>query len=134
MNSLTKNDNLALMLLMQKTLQENAYGYKFADMTIEKRVEFIKEMSIHATQEIHEMLYELPHFKPWKDYSGMTDDEKNQAFEKAKGEFVDFMHFTLNMALALGLTSDDILEGYSAKNQENYQRQTEGYTHDKSYR
>lgn len=127
-------DKLAMMMLMQKTLQEKAYGYKFDDMTVKARVDFIKEMSIHATQEIHEMLYELPHFKPWKDYSAMTAEEEDAALVKAQEEFIDFIHFFLNMGIALKMTPDMIADMYNAKNQENYQRQVEGYTHDKSYR
>lgn len=127
-------DKLELMMMMQKTLQENAYTYKFEDLGMEARVDFIKEMSIHATQEIHEMLYELPYFKPWKNYEGMSETDIDEAFTKAKGEFVDFIHFILNMALGLGMTADEMFEGYYVKNQENYRRQEEGYTHDKSYR
>jgi dimeric dUTPase (all-alpha-NTP-PPase superfamily) len=127
-------DKLDMMMKMQKTLQEKAYGYSFEKYTHKERVAFIKEMSIHATQEIHEMLYELPFFKPWKNYDAMTEEEVQIAFDKAKGEFIDFIHFTLNMALALGMTGDEIAEGYYKKNNENYKRQEEGYTHDKSFR
>lgn len=127
-------DKLETMMLMQKTLQESAYGYKFDEQSLESRVAFIKEMSIHATQEIHEMLYELPHFKPWKDYSGMSEEDKEVAFTKAKAEFVDTVHFVLNMAIGLGMSAEEIHDGYVDKNKENYRRQVEGYTHDKQYR
>lgn len=131
---ITEKDNLGIMIHMQRTLQERAYGYNFSEMDIKERVAFIKEMSIHATQEMHEMMYELPFFKPWKDYSNMSEDEINTAMDKAREEYVDFVHFFLNIGIALQLTSDDILKGYSSKNYENYRRQTEGYTHDVSYR
>lgn len=120
--------------MMQKQLQEKAYGYSFDTLTPEKRVELIKEMSIHATQEIHEMLYELPFFKPWKDYSNMNRFEVSDAMDKAREEFIDFWHFAMNMGLLLGLDSDQWFEMYYAKNKENYERQEKGYTHDKSFR
>lgn len=134
MTTAVNTDKLELMMMMQKTLQERAYGYKFEDLSVSDRTAMIKEMSIHATQEIHEMLYELPFFKPWKKYDGMNDTDIETAFTKSKEEFVDFIHFALNMGLLLQLSADDIFEGYYTKNQENYKRQEEGYTHDKSYR
>jgi dimeric dUTPase (all-alpha-NTP-PPase superfamily) len=127
-------DKLNLMLKMQRTLQENAYGYNFSKLTPQERTAFIKEMSIHVNQELNEMLYELPYFKPWKDYSGMTDEEIRQAYVKAGGELVDLAHFFLNLVIGLDMTADELFTGYYNKNKENYQRQVEGYTHDKSYR
>lgn len=129
-----QKDNLGIMLYMQRTLQEKAYSYNFETMDIKDRVAFIKEMSIHATQEMHEMMYELPHFKPWKDYNNMSEEEVAIAMTKAQEEFVDLAHFFFNIAIALQLSSDDILTMYSKKNHENFKRQEEGYTHDVSYR
>lgn len=127
------NDKLALMLQKQKELQERL-GYDFSNMSVEQRVELIKEHSIHATQELHEMLYELPFFKPWKDYSGMNKVEQAVGMDKGKEEFIDFLHFSWNIALLLGFTPDEIFNRYYYKNAENHKRQDEGYTHDKSFR
>lgn len=131
---MTQNADLELMMKMQKTLQENAYGYDFSSLAPAERTALIKEMTIHDTQETHEMLYELPFFKPWKDYTGMTDVEIGSAMNKAKEEFIDKFHFMMNIALLLEMSSEEIVDRYMKKNQENYERQTEGYTHDKSYR
>jgi dimeric dUTPase (all-alpha-NTP-PPase superfamily) len=128
-----EQDFLRTMMKMQKQLQE-FLGYDFDNMTPQQRTEFIKEMSIHVNQEMNEMLYELPFFKPWKDYSGMTDEDIVDAFKAAKKEYIDFIHFALNFALGLGITADEIFTEYYSKNIENYRRQAEGYTHDKSYR
>lgn len=129
-----QTDSLTMMLLMQKTLQERAYGFKFDDMSVKERVDFIKEMSIHSNQEMNEMLYELPFFKPWKDYSNMTVEEQEAAITAAKKEYIDKLHFDLNILIGLGMSAEEVFEEYSAKNRENYLRQEEGYTHDKSYR
>lgn len=127
-------DKLEQIFEMQKTLQESAYGYKFEEMQTEEQTAFIKEMSIHTIQEINELLYELPFFKPWKDYYGMSLDDILNANAKAKKEYVDVLHFFVNIGLALGFTAEELAEEYINKNKENYQRQAEGYTHDKSYR
>lgn len=121
------------MLNMQKDLQARL-GYDIDAMHTEERTDFIKEYSIHLTQEIHEMLYELPFFKPWKDYTNMTLEEVVVQQQKATEEFIDMLHFFLNIALALGADEDTLYEAYMTKNAENHARQDGGYTHDKSFR
>jgi len=125
--------SLQEMLDMQNKLQEKL-GYNIPDLTTEERTAYIKEFSIHLNQEINEMLYELPFFKLWKDYSKMTLEEVATQIDKARGEFIDAWHFMLNIALALSFTEQDIFEAYAEKNKENYRRQDAGYTHDVSYR
>lgn len=121
------------MLNMQNDLQARL-GYDIQAMDAQERTEFIKEFSIHLNQETNEMLYELPFFKPWKDYSGMTLEEHVIQHQKATEEFIDMLHFFLNIALALGADEDKLHEAYMAKNAENHVRQDGGYTHDKSFR
>ena len=106
----------------------------FNNMTVQQRVAFIKEHSIHLNQEINEMLYELPYFKPWKDYSGLTIGQEQEMLEKARMELIDAWHFFMNMAIALDITPEQFYVMYMAKNGENHRRQDEGYTADKSYR
>ena len=121
------------MLELQRTFQERL-GTDFSTMTVRDRVAFIKEHSIHLDQEINEALYELPYFKPWKDYTGVTPAEEEAALRKAQMELIDAWHFFMNMALGMGLTADTFYGLYLAKNKENHRRQDEGYTADKSYR
>ena len=121
------------MLRKQEELQERL-GYDFSSMTQEEITAYIKEFSIHLTQELHEMLYVLPYFKPWKDYRAMTVEEYEASMKEARKEFIDLFHFVLNIALALNMSGKDIYDMYMAKNKENHKRQDEGYTHDKSYR
>lgn len=106
----------------------------FNNMSVEQRVAFIKEHSIHLNQEVNEMLYELPYFKPWKDYSNMSNEDIEVAWEKAMMECVDAWHFFMNIMIALGFSAAIFHEMYMAKNQENHRRQDEGYTADKSYK
>ena len=121
------------MLEMQKELQ-GYLGFDFEEMSIEERVAFIKEHSIHLNQEINEALYELPYFKPWKDYSKITDDEVVKGLVAYKEELVDAFHFFMNMMLAIDFTADEFEAMYMSKNKENIERQRRGYTHDVSYR
>lgn len=121
------------MLQKQEELQERL-GYDFGSMTQEETTVYIKEFSIHLTQELHEMLHVLPYFKPWMDYSAMTVEEYETGMEEARKEFIDMFHFMLNIALALDMSDKDIYDMYMEKNKENHKRQDEGYTYDKSYR
>lgn len=121
------------MMHKQRAFQERL-DPNFNRMTPEQRVAFIKEHSIHLNQEVNEMLYELPFFKPWKDYSNMSGAAVTAAIEKARMECVDAWHFFMNIMIALGFSADSFYEMYMAKNKENHRRQDEGYTADKSYR
>lgn len=125
--------NLEAMLAMQRNFQMRL-DPKFLDMSVKERVAFIKEHSIHLNQEINEMLYELPYFKPWKDYSGLSPEAESVALAKARMECIDAWHFFMNIMLALGFTADEFTYMYMQKNKENHRRQDDGYTADKSYR
>lgn len=130
LRTLNKLDHmLEMQAEFQKRLDPN-----FFDKTLEERVAFIKEHSIHLNQEINEMLYELPFFKPWKDYRKMSVEEMQVAMAKARMELIDAWHFFMNLMLGLGFTADEFFEMYCIKNSENHKRQDEGYTHDKVYR
>ena len=126
-------NHMKKMLEMQKELQE-FLGTDFEDMSMEERVAYIKEHSIHLNQEINEALYELPYFKPWKDYSNVTEDEVVEGLKSYKKEMVDAFHFFMNMLLAIDVTAEEFEALYMEKNAENFERQRRGYTHDVSYR
>ena len=124
-----------LQEMMDKQLElQERLGYNIDGMDTEDRADYIKEFSIHLTQELHELLYEIPFFKKWKIYSNMTEEEINTSWTAAKKEYIDMLHFMLNIGLALGFSAEEMHDMYMAKNKENHKRQDEGYTHDKSYR
>lgn len=125
------------MLSKQYELQASLYGAEELSKIMadrEARVAYIKEHSIHLNQEINEMLYELPHFKPWKDYAGMGPEAQEVAFQKARCEMIDAWHFFMNIMLALGFSPYEFVGMYFDKHAENLQRQEDHYTWDKSYR
>lgn len=112
-----KQDNL------QKTI-----GYDFFMMTDDQRAAYIKEYWLHADHEAHEMLAELPYFKPWsKKSNNMSPEQRKEAFDKAKEEFVDVFHFVINIALALRISPQELFAAYVLKNDVNHDRQKEGY-------
>ena len=121
-------------MMNEQELFQTRLGANFDSMTVRDRVAFIKEHSIHLNQEVNEMLYELPYFKPWKDYTGLTEEAEMEAIKKAQMECVDAWHFFMNIMLALGFTPESFHAMYMAKNKENHRRQDDGYTADKSYR
>lgn len=125
------------MLSKQYELQASLYGAeKLSKIMFDKeaRVQYIKEHSIHLNQEINEMLYELPYFKPWKDYTSMGPEAQEIAFQKARCEMIDAWHFFMNIMLALGFSPEEFVAMYFDKHAENLQRQEEHYTWDKSFR
>lgn len=125
-------DPLQDMMDTQAKFQKQL-GFNFPGMTLGEITKYFKEMMIWMDDEAHEVLYELPG-KPWKDYSGMTEEEERVALDKARKEFVDLWHFILNMALVLGFSADELEEAYFMKHQENKDRQVKGYDHKTFYR
>lgn len=121
------------MFTLQKGFQKAVDDRCFSD-SLEERVQYIKDHAMYMNAEVYEMLYELPFYKSWKDYSGMTDEAKEDAMQKARKEYIDILHFLINIGIALGLDASSTYALFLAKNHENIKRQEEGYTYDKSYR
>lgn len=119
---------LEVMLNLQASFQHNV-DPRFEEPCLKQHAAFIRDHFVYLDQELQEMLYEVPYFKNWKDYSKMTQEEVNEAYAKAKEEIVDAWHFFMNLMLGLGMTADELYEGYLKKNKENIRRQEEGYDH-----
>lgn len=120
--SATPEDGLDTMFRMQYELQK-FLGTDFNMLSISETVKNIKEYSLMAQIEIGEMLNELPFLKAWKDYTTMTSEEVDVAMEKAREEYIDVVHFMINVGLLLDFSGSDIVDAYKAKNRENYERQ-----------
>lgn len=124
---------LKTIMNTQKALQERL-GYNFETMTDEQRAAFMRDHRGYLEDEVAEALYEMPFYKAWKNYSGMPDEAKQEAWQKVRMELVDSLHFFVNLLLAAGFTADELYKMYMAKNKENHRRQDDGYTSDVSYR
>lgn len=115
-------DKLKEMLAAQLELQK-ALGYNFDTMTVSERTAYIKEYTAFTIDELYEVMRELPFYKPWKKYA---DDDSTVIvqYANARAEFADVLHFILNIALALGLSAEDIQLLFNDKHEINYARQT----------
>lgn len=85
---------------------------------------FIRDNVLYCIDELSEMMREIPYNKTWKDYRDF-DFEKRAA--AAKEEYIDALHFFINIGLALKLTEEEIMYIYKSKHEENYERQKNGY-------
>lgn len=106
-------DRLSRIFELQKELQERMGEEPLFDQ------EFVKTMTLAAIVELAEFV-QCTDWKPWKEPTGWKRDA-------AVEELVDAFHFVVNLALALGLTADELFEAYVKKNDENRRRQDEGY-------
>jgi hypothetical protein len=103
----------------QGTLQRDTLGIPVNDLTQEDRVRYIKDMVLALTDELHEVLGEVG-WKPWA-----TSRHINEMAYRA--ELVDVWHFFMNLMLAVGMTPNELYEGYVAKRKINVDRQKSGY-------
>lgn len=124
-------DRLGYMFDAQKALQTRL-GHSFDEMTVQEKTAYIKEYSVHLNQEVNEALYELPFFKPWKDYNGMEPEDVDRAFDAFVEEMIDAWHFFMNMLLPLGVSASQFYDAYVKKNMINHKRQDDGYKYTKT--
>ena len=138
------------MLSMQRALQtklatekpeRNAHPGKLA--TAGEVVDWMRKQKDCIDDEFRELLTSLGGMSNGeKDASGVWKAWKANNLEKRatlikdlspedqleiKFEFVDIMHFILNMSIALGMDSQELFELYFLKNKENFDRQNNGY-------
>lgn len=120
-------DNLQYLLNAQEALQTNTYGRNIHGLAFESgehnriaAIDQIRTNILAATDELHEVLRETG-WKPWA-----TSNHINLL--AAREELVDVFHFILNLALILGLDSEDITDLYIQKRDLNIKRQVDGYT------
>lgn len=133
-------DGLEFIYNMQKTIQEDVYGYNFDEIrsSIGKLKQFIDWNEEAVRDEDREMqsaltgIHTYPNcWKPWKSkhkeamerpLSALTEEE----LKELRYEWIDKLHFILNEAIALDITPEMIVNYYAAKNRENRNRQSLG--------
>ena len=111
------------MFKMQKAFQDRV-DTRYKDPSLKERSAFLRDHTIFCEQELHEMLYEVPFFKHWKDYSNVDSEA---ALEKAKEELIDAWHFFMNISIGLGMDADEFYKRYLSKHKINIERQDNGY-------
>lgn len=111
-------DRLSDMFRAQRRLQERVDPRAFSPVPA-TRAAYVKDMVLAASDELMEMLRRTP-WKPWK---------KQQEWDEAgyRNEWVDLLHFVLNLALVAGITPQQAFAGYMHKNKVNHTRRSDGY-------
>ena len=135
------NDTLGDILNLQAETQKNVYGYDFEKMSLRQVMNFWA-MNTHALiDEVHEATDALGGIKDgdgsaiwkrWKKahnkYSDMQFSDLSEADQlECKFEIVDMLHFFMNYAASIGMTSQEMYNMYMSKNKENRERQKRGY-------
>lgn len=115
----TTPDRLQTMYDAQRDLQERVLGHRFDDMPVGDRIEYVKEMVLALTDELHELLNETG----WKSWSASRHINEIAY----RSELVDAWHFMLNLMLVVGMTPNELHVGYVTKRSVNEQRQVNGY-------
>lgn len=79
------------------------------------RDEWLQKDAIAIFVELGELLCEV-NYKWWKNKKPVNEDA-------AREELVDVLHFLISMCIRMGMTADDLYNGYVSKNKENFDRQ-----------
>ena len=79
------------------------------------RDEWLQKDAIAIFVELGELLCEV-NYKWWKNKKPVNEDA-------AREELVDVLHFLISMCIRMGMTTDDLYNGYVSKNKENFDRQ-----------
>jgi len=113
------NDKLNHIFELQKQLNKRI-GVDTDNMNEEDQIKWVLNYCRALSQETAELIDSVP-WKWWAKY---------QKFDKqnARVEVVDMFHFLISLGQVLGLTADDIYNGYLEKNKVNFARQDNGYT------
>ena len=134
------SDTLGDILKLQAETQKTVYGYDFENMSLRDVMNFW-HMNEHALiDEIHEATDALGGisaggsaiWKRWKkEYSKYADMKFSDLSEEdqleCKFEIIDMLHFFMNYAASIGMTSQEMYNMYMSKNKENRARQQRGY-------
>jgi phosphoribosyl-ATP pyrophosphohydrolase len=112
-------DRLYEMLRLQRQLQTETFGANPAVMQDADRIQYIKDMVLAATDELHEVLAEVG-WKPWA-----TSRHVNR--DAYVSELVDVWHFVMNLLIAVDCGPEELYTKYLAKRSENARRQEAGY-------
>lgn len=138
--SSTNRDSLELIYNKQIELQ-NRLGFDFKDWSLKQISDFWMVNKHAMSDELNEMFDALgginegigsAAWKYWKSdnkkaesmkISDLSDSDRLELYY----EWIDGLHFYMNFAISIGMTSKDITNLYMAKNAENHDRQDRGY-------
>jgi len=133
-------DTLGMIYEKQIELQKRL-GFDFNDWNIKQISEFWLVNKHAMSDELNEMFDALggindgigsAAWKYWKKDNKLASDMKISDLSESDRlelfyEWIDGLHFYMNFAISIGMTSKDILNLYMTKNSENHNRQNRGY-------
>ena len=93
-------DNQQYIMDCQRIFQ-GRFNQNFNEMNDEERTAFIKNHGYFIIEEMTELFREIPFHKSWKDYSNWSNEKTLEQWNKAKEEYIDVIHFVVNVGLAL---------------------------------
>ncbi len=106
-------DILATIFERQKAFDDDLIARRnLAHIT---REEWIQKESLAIMDELSELINEV-NYKWWKNPKPLDE-------AAIKEELIDILHFWASMCLKMGMSAQDVLDIYMAKNQENFNRQ-----------
>lgn len=110
-------DVFQAMLESQRMVQE---GYKHTfPKSPEETMRYLTEMAYSVCDEVHEAMGETG----WKSWTSSNHINR----EEFMGEMADAFLFFMNMMLAAGMTSDELIERVAKKQDNSFKRQKYGY-------
>jgi dimeric dUTPase (all-alpha-NTP-PPase superfamily) len=115
---MAQTDKLEEIFRMQDLLNKKI-GVDLANLPPDEKTKWALNYSRAMSQELAELIDSFP-WKWWAKYQKV--DEQN-----ARVEVVDLFHFLVSLAQTLGMTAEDIYQGYVKKNEVNHKRQESGY-------
>tara|TARA_B100001287_G_C22681854_1_gene530920 strand:- start:3442 stop:3951 length:510 start_codon:yes stop_codon:yes gene_type:complete len=133
-------DTLGLIYNKQVELQKRL-GFDFTGWNLKQIADFWCVNKHAMSDELNEMFDALGGindgiasgaWKYWKSTNAKAVDMKIEDLSEADRlelfyEWIDGLHFYMNFAISIGMTSKDIVNLYMAKNAENHDRQNRGY-------
>ncbi len=112
-------DKLEHIFQMQKDLNKRI-GVETDTLDKEGQIKWALNYARALSQETAELTDSVP-WKWWAKYQKFDIDN-------ARVEVVDIFHFLVSLAQVLGLSAEDVYNGYLKKNKVNFNRQESGYT------
>lgn len=112
-------EDMLMDIMVRQASFQASLGQNFPTMPQNEKIQFIKDMVIALTDELHEALGEVG-WKPWATSRHINEEE-------FKGELIDALHFLMNLCLVVGMGPHEVWQKYVAKNERNFARQREGY-------
>ena len=108
-----KQDKLDIIFHYQKMFDDELAERR--GLTGISMPEWIQKETLAMLSELAELIDEV-NFKWWKNPKAIDE-------HAVREELVDILHFFVSMCIKAGMTSQDLLDMYLAKNKENFNRQ-----------